>query len=136
MISVVKSKKNQYTPTLPTTFGKNFKDTPTLPVSQVAYQVYYPSYQGTLPKVYYPRYSTQFYGFDIFKNYRGAVRWYRLFFPLYLIFFENFTCTFETPLFRNKIAQFSHCTLETPLFRKLIFSQNNPNFHLFCLKRP
>ena len=59
--------KNQDTPTLPTTFRKKFKDTPTLPVSQVAYQVYYPSYQGILPKVcysmlpqvHYPRYTTQ-----------------------------------------------------------------------------
>ena len=37
----MKSIRNQDTPTLPTTFRKNLKDTPTLPVSQVAYKVYY-----------------------------------------------------------------------------------------------
>ena len=50
--------KNQDIPTLPTTFRKKFKDTPTLPVSQVAYQDTLVSYQGTLLKVYYHRYTT------------------------------------------------------------------------------
>ena len=73
----------------------------------------------------------------------GNVRWYRPFFPLNLIFFEIFTCTFETTLFRNKIAKFPNCTFETPLFRKKdfskysqnlpIFSENNPNFLVFSL---
>ena len=55
--SVVKLKKNQDTPIIPTTIRKKFNDTPTSPVSRVAYQVDYPSYQGILPKIWYHRYT-------------------------------------------------------------------------------
>ena len=62
-------------------------------------------------------------------------------FPVVPYFFEIFTCTFVTTLFRNRIAKFPRCTFETPFFQKNFFfpnitkipffSENYPNFLVF-----